>query len=220
MLETTTIAGLHDFVIEEVIKQYVRPGLRAVELGAGSGALAVRLRSLGCDVLAVDKNAEGFRAPAPFMQLDLDDRDFSARLEAGFSLVTAIEVIEHVESPISFLRNIRRLLRSDGVAVLTTPNVDNAAARVKFLLTEKVRMMDGGSEPTHISPIFWDLLTRQFLPRAGLELVEHHLFPRRGYKLTRARYTWALRSLAWFLAGECLEGDNHVFVLRSGRESR
>jgi 2-polyprenyl-3-methyl-5-hydroxy-6-metoxy-1,4-benzoquinol methylase len=217
-LETTTIRGLHDFVVEDVVRRFARPGLRAVDLGAGSGALAVRLQSLRCDVVAVDKNAEGFKAALPFIQLNLDDSDFSGRVgEAAFSLVTAIEVIEHVESPIGFLRNVCRLLRPEGVAVLTTPNVDNAPARVKFLLTEKVRMMDEVSEPTHISPIFWDLLTRQFLPRAGLELAEHHLFPRRGYSVTRARYAWALRGLAWFLAGECLEGDNHVLVLRSRR---
>ena len=220
-LGTSTIDGLHDFVVGEVLQRYARPGLQAVDLGAGSGGLAVRLQSLGYVVRAADKNAEGFKAALPFVQLNLDDSDFSSGLgEAAFSLVTAIEVIEHVESPIGFLRNIRRLLRPDGVAVLTTPNVDNAPARVKFLLTEKVRMMDERSEPTHISPIFWDLFTRQFLPRAGLELAEHHLFPRRGYNVTRARYAWAFRGLAWFLGGDCLEGDNHVLVLRPRRSNQ
>src|SRR5713101_3757924 len=75
-----------------------------------------------------------------------------------------------MESPIGFLRNVGRLLRPEGVAVLTTPNVDNAPARVKFLLTGTVRMMDAKGEPTHISPIFQDLFVRQYLPRAGMDL--------------------------------------------------
>jgi SAM-dependent methyltransferase len=214
-LSTTTISGLHDFVLDEVIAPLARPGVRAVDLGAGSGVWGMRLNALGFDVLCADKNAPGFHAVLPFLQADFDAGNFSAQLgEGAFALVTAIEVIEHVESPIGFLRNVGRLLAPDGLAVLTTPNVDNVPARVKFLLTGKLRMMDEQSEVTHISPIFWDLFNRQFLPCAGLELAGHRLFPRLGYRVTRPRYAWALRALASVLAGECREGDNHVLILR------
>ncbi len=98
--------------------------------------------------------------------------------------------------------------------MLTTPNVDSAPARVKFLVTGKVRMMDEVGEPTHISPIFWDLFVRQFLPRAGLQLVGHSLFPPRGYGLTRPRYAWIFPLLARILPGDCVMGDNQVFVLQ------
>src|SRR6266852_67536 len=86
---------------------------------------------------------------------------------ARFDLVVTVEVIEHVESPIGFLRNIGQLLAPGGVAVITTPNVDSLPARAKFLLAGKIRMMDDNSEPTHISPVFFDLFRRQFLPHAG-----------------------------------------------------
>lgn len=99
-----------------------------------------------------------------------------------------MEVIEHMESPIAFLRNIARLLKPDGVAILTTPNVNNAPARVKFLLTGKLRMMDERGDPTHITPIFWDLLTRQYLPRAGLILLEHRTYPPDGFLVTRPAF--------------------------------
>jgi 2-polyprenyl-3-methyl-5-hydroxy-6-metoxy-1,4-benzoquinol methylase len=175
----------------------------------------MRLKSLGFDVVCADKNPSAFHAGLPFIQADFDAGDFSASIGGGpFALVTAIEVIEHVESPIGFLRNMGRLLARDGVAVLTTPNVDNVPARVKFLLTEKIRMMDEHSEVTHISPIFWDLFNRQFLPRAGLKLAGHQLFPSRGYNVTRARYSWAMRALGSVLRGECRDGDNHVLILR------
>lgn len=220
LLETTTPAGLHDFVIDQVVQRFLRPGERAVDLGAGSGALAVRLRALGWNVLAADINAKGYKADVPFVELDLNRPDFAAQLGEGtFSLVTAIEVIEHMESPIGFLRNVGRLLRPEGVAVLTTPNVDSAPARVKFLLTGTVRMMDSKSEPTHISPIFQDLFVRQYLPRAGMDLVERNVFPARGYSMTRLRYAWALRAFAWFLPGDCLHGDNHVLVLGPRRRT-
>jgi len=213
-LGTTTNRGLHEFLLDRVLPRYTRPGARAADLGAGTGALGVRLRELGCEVVAVDLRPGQFRADLPFLQMNLDDADFASSLGAGaFALVTSVEVIAHVESPIGFLRNVRRLLSPGGVAVLTTPNVDNAPARIKFLLKGKIRMMDEIGEPTHVSPIFWDLFNRQYLPRAGLRLVEHHLFPPRDFQLTRRRFAWLMRALARGLRGPALFGDNHVFVL-------
>ncbi len=214
MLHTTTNSGLHEFVAERVLARYARPGVRAADLGAGPGAMAARLRALGCEVLAVDRDANGFEAQVPHISLDFDQLNFASQLGLGsFGLITAIEVIEHVESPINFLRNISHLLGPGGVAVLTTPNVDSLPARSTFLLKGKIRMMDEHSEPTHISPVFFDLLQRQFLPRAGLRLREHLVFPPNGYQLTRKPIAWTLRLASFVFSGEALLGDNHVFVL-------
>jgi 2-polyprenyl-3-methyl-5-hydroxy-6-metoxy-1,4-benzoquinol methylase len=210
------MAGLHDFVVEHVLACFVNPGERAIDLGAGSGLLATRMRLLGWDVTGADRNAAEFKAEIPFQQVDLNNPEFSKQLGEGcFGMVTAVEVIEHVEAPINLLRNARRLLKPGGRVVITTPNVDCVPARVKFLLTEKIRMMDDVSEPTHISPIFWDLFQRQFLPAAGLQILEHHLYPSNGFIGTRRRYSWAMRGLATFLVGQCKFGDNHVIVLQA-----
>jgi 2-polyprenyl-3-methyl-5-hydroxy-6-metoxy-1,4-benzoquinol methylase len=214
MLHTGTNSGLHEFVVEHVLARYARPGVRAADLGSGPGAMADRLRSLGCDVVAVDRDSHGFKAQVLHLSLDFDQADFASRIgAASFGIVTAIEVIEHVESPIGFLRNIGRLISPGGIAVVTTPNVDSLPARSKFLLKGKIRTMDERSEPTHISPVFFDLLQRQFLPRAGLRLREHLLFPPNGYQLTRKPIAWAMRIASLAFSGDALLGDNHVFVL-------
>jgi len=214
MPNTTTNRGLHEFVGDLVLGAYARPGLRAVDLGTGPGGMAARLSAMGCDVLAVDRDAHGFEAKVPHITVDFDQPDFASQLGvASFGLVTAVEVIEHVESPIGFLRNVRRLLVPGGVAVLTTPNVDSLPARSKFLIKGKIRTMDEQSEPTHISPIFFDLLRRQFLPRVSLRLREHLVFPPRGYQLTRKPLAQVFRLASPFFAGDALLGDNHIFVL-------
>lgn len=216
MLHTTTNAGLHDYVAQRVLSRHARSGVRALDLGAGPGAMAERLQSFGCDVVAADRDPSGYKAQPPVFALDFDQPDFASALGARqFGLVTAIEVIEHVESPIGFLRNVGRLLKPDGVAILTTPNVDSLPARLKFLVRGKIRTMDESSEPTHVSPIFWDLLLRQFLPRAGLNLREHYLFPPKGYQLTRKPIAWILSTIASVFPGPALLGDNHIFVLEA-----
>jgi SAM-dependent methyltransferase len=216
MIETTTASGLHAFVVDRVLRTYARPGARAVDLGSGPGAMVERLQSLGCNVIAVDRTTQGYRADAPLFTVDLNERDFSDVLGLrSFHLVTAIEVIEHLESPICFLRNVGRLLAPGGVAVLTTPNVDSLPARVKFLLTGKIRTMDEGSEPTHISPVFWDLFRRQFLALANVGLRDRLVFPPNGYQLTRKSLAWIFRLARPVFRGECLAGDNHIWVIEA-----
>src|SRR2546427_4484956 len=107
MLHTTTNAGLHDFVVERVLTRCARPGLRAADLGTGPGAMAARLHSLGCEVLAADRDAADFAAGLPPVFIDFHRPDFATQLRLqSFRLFTAIEVIEHGESPTGFFCNI------------------------------------------------------------------------------------------------------------------
>ncbi len=216
MISTTTNSGLHDFVGQNVLALIARPGLKAADLGSGPGAMAARLAGMGCDVVAADISKNGFAANLPHVTVDFNQPDFASTLgPRQFGLVTAIEVIEHVESPIGFLRNIARLLAPAGVAVLTTPNVDSLPARFKFFLSGKIRTMDEHGEPTHISPIFFDLLQRQFLPLAGLRLRQHLVFPPRGFQLSRKSVALTMRVMAQAFSGESILGDNHIFVLQA-----
>jgi 2-polyprenyl-3-methyl-5-hydroxy-6-metoxy-1,4-benzoquinol methylase len=214
MLHTTTNNGLHEFVCERVLARFASAGTRAADLGSGPGAMAARLRSLG--YIAVDRDSVGFAVEIPHISIDFNQADFTSQIGSGsFSLVTAIEVIEHVESPIGFLRNVRGLLAREGIAVITTPNLDSLPARLKYLWKGTIRTMDQRSEPTHISPIFLELFKRQFLPLAGLQLREHVVFPPGGYQLTRKALAFPLRLAASVFPGQALLGDNHIFVLEA-----
>jgi 2-polyprenyl-3-methyl-5-hydroxy-6-metoxy-1,4-benzoquinol methylase len=216
MIHTTTNKGLHNFVGEQVLTHYARPVLKAADLGAGPGAMAARLHQMGCDVIAADQSANGFVPQLLHQTVNFNQTDFAAKLgEGAFGIVTAIEVIEHVESTIGFLRNVGRMLSPGGVAILTPPNVDPFPARLKFFLAGKIRTMDEHSEPTHIPPIFCDLLQRQFLPHAGLRLRQHLLFPPDGFQLSRKRVAWSMRLAARVFSGESILRDNHIFVLEA-----
>jgi 2-polyprenyl-3-methyl-5-hydroxy-6-metoxy-1,4-benzoquinol methylase len=213
MIGTATPAGLHDFVFA-LLRDTTPAHGRALDLGAGPGAMSERLHTLGFDVMAVDRDATPYQGRQPFLAQDLNDHHFARAIgPAAFQLIVSVEVIEHVESPINFLRNIAQLLVPGGRAVITTPNVDSLPARLRFLFGGKIRMMDEFSDPTHISPIFSDLLRRQFLPQAGLRLADHKVFPPHGYQLTRKPLALPLSLVASMFPGDSVLGDNHIFVL-------
>jgi 2-polyprenyl-3-methyl-5-hydroxy-6-metoxy-1,4-benzoquinol methylase len=217
MIGTATPSGLHDFVFSVVARVSPAKG-RALDLGTGPGAMGERLHSLGFDVVAVDRNAAVYQGSRQFITQDLNERNFSVAVgPASFDLIVSVEVIEHVESPINFLTNVAQLLKPGGRAVITTPNVDSLPARLRFLFGGKIRMMDEYSDPTHISPIFIDLMRRQFLPQARLRIVEHHVFPTKGYQLTRQPLASVLALLAPAFSGDSVLGDNHIFVLEAAK---
>ncbi len=53
-----------------------------------------------------------------------DDMTHSALKEGAFGCVVAVEVLEHVEDDVGFIREVRRVLRDGGVFLMTTPNGD------------------------------------------------------------------------------------------------
>ena len=206
------LPGTHERVVETALR-YVSCGARALELGAGSGALAERLQTAGLSVTAADIT-NYFELGTEFVQLDLNDPNFDRVFTSEFDLITAVEVIEHLENPSAFLRSIRRLLKSDGVAIFTTPNVENVAARLKFLMRGEVRAMDKFA-PEHVTPIHLDLFVRKIVPPSGLVLIDHFVHPKNDFPLTARRYFVPFfRLLVPFMKGPALTGDCHFLVFK------
>jgi len=206
------LPGTHGKVVEVALR-FSPAGGHALDLGAGSGALAERLQAAGFHVTAADIE-NYFELPTEFMKLDFNDPNFDRALAREFDLITSVEVIEHLENPTAFLRSIARLLKPGGTAILTTPNVENVPARLKFFVGGKVRAMDDFS-PEHITPIYLDLFERKIVPPSGLRLVERFVHPERGFPLTARKYFVPFfRLLAPFLRGRALTGDCHFLILR------
>ena len=208
--------GTHELVVKTALR-YVSQCRTALDLGAWSGALTKRLQESGFTVTAADIENK-LALETEFVQLDFNDPDFDRAFSSRFDLVASVEVIEHLENPTAFLRSIARLLNPGGIAILTTPNVDNAAARLKFFRSGKIRAMEDNN-PEHVTPIHLDLFLRQTLPNAGMRLVEQMVYPEGKFPLTGRKYLIGLfRLAALLMSGPALTGDTHVFVLRKSRE--
>lgn len=77
----------------------------------------------------------------------------------GFGLITAFDVIEHVISPLDFLRDARRLIAEDGVLLVETDNWATLGRRVKGVHWAQIRVHP---PPEHINYFTVGSLQRAF----------------------------------------------------------
>ncbi|HEY0962225.1 MAG TPA: class I SAM-dependent methyltransferase [Pseudomonadales bacterium] len=204
--------GLHAEILRQLLAHVVTRG-PVLDLGCGTGAWLARLQRHGFhNVLGVDCDGAAFGLDGTdHVELDLDGT-FSAGIARSFDVITAIEVIEHLESPAGFLREARKLINPGGHLFVTTPNVECIQGRLRFLLQGRLRNFedDTSADPTRISPQLSSLMPR-LAARAGWKV------DRRIELLTEASrpaVRFVCGMLSPFLDGNAKEGDVHLFVLR------
>jgi len=102
--------------------RYSPPG-KALDVGCGNGQLLHRLKDIGWDCEGVEFN-KGAVETCRSHGLKVTHGDLeSAKFEdASFDLITASHVIEHVPDLHSFMKEIARLLKRGGQALIRTPN--------------------------------------------------------------------------------------------------
>ncbi|MEM2045964.1 MAG: class I SAM-dependent methyltransferase [Thermoproteota archaeon] len=121
----------------ELFYRYLRPGIRVIDFGSGDCShygdiiLSLQVNYIGLDVskIAVQRCHErGLNAivhdlnePTPFSN-------------NSFDVALCFEVLEHLFQPDIVLREIYRVLKPGGVALITVPNVAFLPNRFLFLL--------------------------------------------------------------------------------------
>lgn len=184
-----------------------------LDLGAGTGAWAKRLMEHGYQVTPVDRDSTDWGLSTELVPLDLNE-DFAGTLGSAFDVVTSLEVIEHLENPRAFLRQCHRVLVSRGIALITTPNIESVAGRLRFLATGQLRGFDRDprwNEPTHITPI-QTFLFEKMCSDTGFAIEW------RGFNRPTEVVRAGLRPIALGLLRPLLRGttggDHHIFLLR------
>ena len=102
--------------------------LSILDYGCGTGDhVTYPLACLGHQVLGVDYHAAsieeaGRRFSLPNLSFRVADVDLLVREGAIFDLVVCSEVLEHLQEPLPFLRQVSRMMGKKGGLIITTPN--------------------------------------------------------------------------------------------------
>ena len=199
-----TLQGLHQALVNR-IPAIDRNG-PVLDVGCGTGAWLHRLGALGfTDLHGIDLDTSHFaadRATATQANLDYDDIGLGSR---KFSLITAIELVEHLENPGRLFYHVSRHLEDDGIFIMTTPNIHSALARMRFFVTGNLKQFDIKGDPTHIYPVLLTSLER-VLPRHGLAILNRWNFPEYG-SITSRFSTKMAAKLARFVVPDPDPGD-------------
>jgi len=143
-----------------------------LDIGSGTGELISLVKAnfnVNCyavdyiDTLMRDKEQQVDITDLNQCSLPYDD-DF-------FDAITFTEVIEHIEDHRKILKEANRVLKKDGVLVITTPNILNMKSRIRFLLVGfynlfgplHVKESAVHSADGHINPISYFYLSHSLL---------------------------------------------------------
>lgn len=150
-------------------------GKTALDVGCGAGLLCEPLARMGAAVTGVDaapENIEAATAHAAQSGVVIDYRagELAEQGLGKFDVVTSMEVIEHVTDPATFISELARHLKPEGLLLLSTPN---RTAASRLFLVEAAERLGQVPRGTHD----WDqfLIPEELtalLDDAGLEVVD------------------------------------------------
>jgi ubiquinone/menaquinone biosynthesis C-methylase UbiE len=152
---------LHEFIITKL--NLMAPG-KILDIPSGPGYLIKKLQKCGFTGCAAEIDSNLYF----FDDVEYKPVDMSKKFpftDKSFEYVISIEGIEHIENHFSFLSEVERVLKKEGVLILTTPNVHSLESKVKFLFSG-FHSLVGKPIPVktkniyfeHINPISFEML--------------------------------------------------------------
>jgi ubiquinone/menaquinone biosynthesis C-methylase UbiE len=106
-----------------ILQEYGSPNPRVLDIGTADGLMLDYVCKLVPPSLAIgiDRSWELLKTNTNNYPVSMADAEKLPFRDSSFDAVIATAIIEHVPNPAGFLNEIGRVLKSSGVAVITTP---------------------------------------------------------------------------------------------------
>lgn len=168
---------------------------RIADVGAGEGRFLGAARHLCTSYVAVDVlRHPGLASDAEFMSADLD-REAIPLSDSSVDAAVAIEVIEHLENPRAFVRELVRIVRPGGWIAVTTPNQLSLLSLLSLIVNGQFAAFGNGSYPAHRTALLESDL-RRIAAECGLQSIGVRYTLRGRLPLTALHYPGTIAGLA------------------------
>lgn len=117
----------YDHIARYRLAERYATGKKTLDLGCGAGYGTHSLARVARSVLGVDLSEEAmayaaWSYEAPNLRYEVGDVTALSYPDGDFDTAVSFEVIEHLERPEDLVKEVRRLLKQDGVFVVSTPD--------------------------------------------------------------------------------------------------
>lgn len=141
------------------------------DIGCGGGNLWREVgpsfaRCIGVDAVRYD----GLPVSVEFLAADLDRLPLPLGDKTA-DVVAAVEVVEHLENPRAFCRELVRLTRPGGWVVVTTPNQLSLLSLITLTVKQRFSAFQDPAYPAHITALL-EVDLRRIAAECGLEAIE------------------------------------------------
>jgi len=125
---------VHEKVVEILKRKRLNGNIQLLDIACGEGALSQRIRDTfpdwEIDINDIDFHNIKFKEYNNKYGYNLNEVFL---FEKKYDVIIAVEIIEHLENPWSFLSGIRSVLKKDGLVIVSTPNMNSVKDRLYFL---------------------------------------------------------------------------------------
>lgn len=120
-------------LVRRWMENHVRlKGSRIIDIGCGSGKWVRYLRSHGTDATGIEPSEALYchflNSEAFFRQASIDDPQLDQ--DGPFDIITAFDVLEHIQGPLDFLRRATALLQNEGWLFVSLPDAGSILSRM------------------------------------------------------------------------------------------
>ena len=149
--------GISDAAIYAAVRRVLLErglaGGRLLDVGCGEGHLMAFVSGIvddyvGTDIVRYDR----FPVDATFLYTDLESGRISIA-DGEMDVVCAVEVIEHLENPRAFVRELARCVRPGGLVVVTTPNQLSALSLATLVFRHRHAAFQDIHYPAHLTAL-------------------------------------------------------------------
>ncbi|GMO29332.1 MAG: class I SAM-dependent methyltransferase [Termitinemataceae bacterium] len=129
-LKSLDDAGIDD--IKKIVTDDPALGASVLDIGCATGALLEHLRDASWEVKGIEISKPEAEYACNTRGLDvsylpLQEKKFPSE---SFSVVIASHLIEHLNSPAAFVKEVLRILKPGGFFIVITPNIDSFQAKL------------------------------------------------------------------------------------------
>lgn len=134
--------------IFDKLKKFIPPPAKVLEVGCGTGNVSSFLAKKGYEVTGCEFYTDAINRAWPGFMIVQGDASILPFEDDSFDIVGLFDVIEHFQNDITLIKEARRVVRKDGIIVITVPAreelwrwIDEIALHKRRYTKEKIKKL-------------------------------------------------------------------------------